>query len=96
MNEKPLYQRIHGFLFLVRYMTKSREVKGEFYMHQEDIVRKLKILKVTCDIDNQYIADYLGMRNARSVANFLHSDYKLSDEKRRKAEELISDLWTEL
>lgn len=96
MNEKPLYQRIRGFLFLVRHMTKSREVKGEFYMHQEDIVRKLKILKVTCDIDNQYIADYLGMRNARSVANFLHSDYKLSEEKRRKAEELISDLWTEL
>ena len=65
-------------------------------MHQEDIIRKLKILKVTCDIDNQYIADYLGMQNARSVANFLHSDYRLSEEKRRKAEELISDLWTEL
>lgn len=29
MNEKPLYQQIHGFLFLVRHMTKSREVKGE-------------------------------------------------------------------
>ena len=70
--------------------------RRKFYMHQEDIIRKLKILKVTCDIDNQYIADYLGMRNARSVANFLHSDYRLSEEKRRKAEELISDLWTEL
>ena len=65
-------------------------------MNQEDIIRKLKILKVTCDIDNQYIADYLGMKNARSVSNFLHSDYKLSEEKRRKAEELISDLWIEL
>jgi len=26
----------------------------------------------------------------------LHNDYNLSDEKRRKAEELISDLWTEI
>lgn len=65
-------------------------------MTQEEIIKKIKILKVTCDIDNQYIADYLGMRNARSVANFLHSDYRLSEEKRRKAEELISDLWTEV
>lgn len=62
-------------------------------MTQLEIIQKLKILKITCDIDNQYIADYLGMTNARSVANFLHNDYKLSDEKRRKAEELISDLW---
>lgn len=62
-------------------------------MLQQEIIQKLKILKVTNDIDNQYIADYLGMRNARSVANFLHGDYNLSDEKRRKAEELISDLW---
>lgn len=62
-------------------------------MLQQEIIQKLKILKVTNDIDNQYIADYLGMKNARSVANFLHGDYNLSDEKRRKAEELISDLW---
>ena len=75
-------------------MTKSLE--RSFEMTQEDIIKKLKIIKITCDIDNQYIADYLGMRNARSVANFLHSDYRLSEEKRRKAEELISDLWTEL
>lgn len=65
-------------------------------MTQSDIITKLKILKVTCDIDNQFIADYLGMKNARSVANFLHSDYQLSEEKRRKAEELISDLWIEV
>ena len=52
-------------------------------MTQQDIIRKLKIIKITCDIDNQYIADYLGMKNARSVANFLHNDYNLSDEKRR-------------
>lgn len=87
---------MQGFLFLDLYMTNSREVKERNKMTQEDIIRKLKILKVTCDIDNQYIADYLGMRNARSVANFLHSDYRLSEEKRRKAEELISDLWIEV
>ena len=68
-------------------------MKGILEMLQQEIIQKLKILKVTNDIDNQYIADYLGMRNARSVANFLHGDYNLSDEKRRKAEELISDLW---
>lgn len=75
-------------------MTNSRE--RSFFMTQEEIIRKLKIIKITCDIDNQYIADYLGMKNARSVANFLHNDYRLSDEKRRKAEELISDLWIEV
>ena len=65
-------------------------------MTQQDIATKIKVLKITKEIDNQFIADYLGMRNARSVANFLHGDYYLSDEKRRKAEKLISDLWVEL
>ena len=65
-------------------------------MTQRDIATKIKVLKITKEIDNQFIADYLGMKNARSVANFLHGDYNLSDEKRRKAEQLISDLWVEL
>ena len=65
-------------------------------MTQEEIIRKLKIIKVTNDIDNKYIAEYLGMKNVRSVANFLHNDYRLSEEKRRMAEELISDLWIEV
>ena len=53
----------------------------------------MKIIKITNDIDNQFIADYLGMKNARSVANFLHNDYYLSEEKKKKAMELINDLW---
>lgn len=65
-------------------------------MTQEEIIKKIKIIKVTNDIDNQYIADYLGMKNARSVSNFLHNDYRLSEEKRIKAEELIADLWVEI
>ncbi len=65
-------------------------------MTQEEIRIRLKIIKITSDIDNNYIAEYLGMRNVRSVANYLHCDYDLSDEKRSKAEELISDLWTEI
>ena len=52
-------------------------------MTQQDIATKIKVLKITKEIDNQFIADYLGMRNARSVANFLHGEYNLSDEKRR-------------
>lgn len=74
-------------------MTFSRDRKEIKIMTQEEIITKLKILKVTSDIDNHYIADYLGMKNARSVANFLHNDYRLSEEKQRKAEELICDLW---
>ena len=65
-------------------------------MTQSDIAIKLKVLKITSGITNQDIADYLGMRNSRSVSNFLHGDYSLSEEKRRKAEELISDLWVML
>lgn len=65
-------------------------------MNQEEIIRKMKIIKVTNDIDNQFIADYLGMKNARSVANFLHNDYCLSEEKKKKAIELINDLWIDL
>ena len=61
-------------------------------MNQEEIIKKIKIIKVINGIDNQFIAEYLGMKNARSVANFLHGDYNLSNEKRRKAEKLISDL----
>ena len=61
-------------------------------MNQEEIIKKIKIIKVINGIDNQFIAEYLGMKNARSVANFLHGDYNLSDEKRRKAAKLISDL----
>ena len=61
-------------------------------MNQEEIIRSLKVIKATQGIKNQYIAERLGMKNKRSVANFLHGDYNLSDEKRRKAEKLISDL----
>ena len=65
-------------------------------MNQEEIIKRLKIIKAIRNITNKEIADCLGMKNARSVANFLHGDYNLSEEKRRKAEELISDLWTEI
>ena len=61
-------------------------------MNQDEIIRSLKVIKATQGIKNQYIAERLGMKNKRSVANFLHGDYNLSDEKRRKAEKLISDL----
>ena len=64
-------------------------------LNQKDIIKKIKIIKVTREVDNQYIAECLGMKNARSVSNFLHGDYNLSEEKRRKAEQLISDLWIE-
>ena len=62
-------------------------------MNQKEIIKKMKIIKITNDIDNQFIADYLGMKNARSVAKFLHNDYYLSEEKKKKAMELINDLW---
>ena len=64
-------------------------------MEQEEIIKRLKIIKVMSDIDNKYIADYLGMKNVRSVAKFLHNDYRLSEEKKNKAIELINDLWIE-
>ena len=82
---------------MIRYMTNSCK-SGEKVeiMNQQEIIRRIKIIKVTNKINNQFIAECLGMKNARSVCNFLHGDYNLSDEKRRKAEKLISDLWVEL
>lgn len=65
-------------------------------MYQDEIRKKLKLLKVVKGIDNQMIAEQLGMKNARSVANYLHGDYYLSEEKRRKAEDLIKELWVQL
>ena len=65
-------------------------------MNQEEIIKRLKIIKAIRNITNKEIADCMGMKNARSVANFLHGDYNLSEEKRRKAEELIETLWIEL
>ena len=70
-------------------------MKGKKRMTQEEIIRKIKIIKIMNEVDNKYIADYLGMKNARSVSNFLHNDYRLSEEKKKKAIELISDLWLE-
>ena len=51
-------------------------------MNQEEIIKRLKIIKAIRNITNKEIADCLGMKNARSVANFLHGDYNLSEEKR--------------
>lgn len=65
-------------------------------MIQEEIRKKLKVIKVVKGIDNKFIAEQLGMKNARSIANYLHGDYELSEEKRRKAENLIKELWVQL
>lgn len=78
-------------------MTNSREIeRKDKRMSQEEIRMRLKIIKITNNIDNVFIAEHLEMTNARSVANFLHGDYELSEEKRRRAEELINDLWLEI
>ena len=61
-------------------------------MNQDEIIRSLKVIKATLGIKNQYIAERLGMKNKRSVANFLHGDYNLSEEKKRRAEELIVEI----
>lgn len=76
--------------------THEKVKKGEYILTQQEIRKKLKVIKVVNGIDNKFIADQLGMKNARSVANYLHEDYDLSDEKRRKAEDLIKTLWVEL
>ena len=65
-------------------------------MIQEEIRKKLKVIKVVKGIDNKFIAEQLGLKNARSIANYLHGDYELSEEKRRKAENLIKELWVQL
>ena len=46
-------------------------------MTQQDIRLKLKIIKVARNVNNEYIAQYLGLRNPRSLAIFLYSAYDL-------------------
>lgn len=58
-------------------------------MNQDKIREQLKILKAYADVDNQSIAEWLDMKNERSVSNYLHGDFNLSEEKRRKAEEFV-------
>ena len=38
---------------------------------------------------NKDIAEWLEIKNVRSISNFLHGDFNLSEEKRRKADELV-------
>lgn len=66
-------------------MRKKKEKK----MNQDKIREQLKILKAYADVDNQSIAEWLDMKNERSVSNYLHGDFNLSEEKRRKAEEFV-------
>lgn len=58
-------------------------------MNQNQIRQQLKLIKMYSDLDNQGIADWLDMKNTKSVCNYLHGDYNLSEENRRRAEELV-------
>lgn len=58
-------------------------------MNQEKLRKQLKILKTYTEVNNLYIAKWLDMKNERSISNYLHGDFNLSEEKRRRAEELV-------
>lgn len=78
---------MHGFLFLPRYVKKSSD--KEIKMNQNQLREQLKIIKMYAEVDNKCIAEWLDMKNERSVSNYLHGDFNLSEEKRRKAEEFV-------
>ena len=58
-------------------------------MNQNKLREQLKIIKNYTKIGNKDIAEWLEIKNERSVSNFLHGDFNLSEEKRRKADELV-------
>ena len=58
-------------------------------MNQNKLREQLKIIKNYTKIGNKDIAEWLEIKNERSVSNFLHGDFILSEEKRRKADELV-------
>ena len=58
-------------------------------MNQNKLREQLKIIKNYTKIENKDIAEWLEIKNVRSISNFLHGDFNLSEEKRRKADELV-------
>ena len=51
-------------------------------MNQNKLREQLKIIKSYTKIGNKDIAEWLEIKNERSVSNFLHGDFNLSEEKR--------------
>ena len=51
-------------------------------MNQNKLREQLKIIKNYTEIENKDIAEWLEIKNVRSISNFLHGDYNLSEEKR--------------
>ena len=58
-------------------------------MNQDKLREQIKIIKNYIGLNNKEIAEWLEIKNERSVSNFLHGDFNLSEEKRRKADELV-------
>ena len=58
-------------------------------MNQDKLREQIKIIKYYIGLNNKEIAEWLEIKNERSVSNFLHGDFNLSEEKRRKADELV-------
>ena len=58
-------------------------------MNQNKLREQLKIIKNYTEIENKDIAEWLEIKIVRSISNFLHGDFNLSEEKRRKADELV-------
>ena len=58
-------------------------------MNQDKLREQIKIIKYYIGLNNKEIAEWLEIKNVRSISNFLHGDFNLSEEKRRKADELV-------
>lgn len=55
-------------------------------MNQNKLREQLKIIKNYTEIENKDIAEWLEIKNVRSISNFLHGDINLSEEKRVSAQ----------
>ena len=68
-------------------------------MNQNKLREQLKIIKNYTEIESKDIAEWLEIKNVRSISNFLHGDFNLSEEKRGKRTSWFCDirmkLWRE-
>lgn len=61
-------------------------------MRQEELRKRVKLLKALQNISYKELSEYLEIKQ-NSLYNFIRGAYDLSDERAERLDSIISDLW---